>query len=63
MEWSGITEPVLLLNVSLSTWLRIECSYYEITSDLKSLTKLWGVEECIFKVYEEGVLWLNDPEQ
>lgn len=55
MEGSGITEPVLLLKVTLSVRLK----WNLVISDLESFTKVWGIEECVCKVNEEGALQLN----
>lgn len=59
MEGSGITEPVTLMKMSLSTQLKIEFSYYKIIGDLDSFTKVRALEECICKVNEEGQMQLT----
>ena len=59
MEGSEISEPVSLLILSIPTHLRVEFSCYTVIGDLESFTKTWGIEECICKANEEGMLQLN----
>ena len=40
MEDSGITEPVSLLKLSVSTRSRVEFSYYAAIGDLESFTEV-----------------------
>lgn len=59
MEGSEISEPVSLLILSIPTHLRVEFSCYTVIGELESFTKTWGIEECICKANEEGMLQLN----